>query len=345
MPITRSYVNGFSVTDYTDNLLLVPNVWGLSQQLGIFQSEGITTDTASVEVISKSYGLLEDRVRGQRAQLNKDSTRKMHAFAVPHFVGDDAIFPKDIAGKRAYGSEEAEVLDAVRARKLERIRMSHAATLEAGRMHAIVNGTAYAPNGTVSYNWYTEFGVARKEVDFILDVGTTEILAKIEEVIAHIQDNAYTGQVVGEIYALCSPEFFSALISHPKVVDAFKYYTASQQVLRDRLNAQGLDARYREFSYGGVLFIEYRGGTAGTVGGGVTRYVPAGDAYFLPASGGDDFVTYFAPAQKFDLVGTVGQEAYVFEYADQKGEQIILESETNFLNVLRRPNLIVRGYA
>ena len=344
MPITRSYQSGFDVTDYTDNLLLVPNVWGLSQQLGIFQSEGITTDTASVEVISKSYGLLEDRTRGQRSMLGKDYTRKVHAFSVPHFPGDDAIYPKDLAGKRAYGEDGAERLDAVRARKLERIRMSHAATLEAGRMNAIVNGTAYAPNGTVSYNWYAEFGAVRKEVDFILDVGTTDILAKIEEVVAHIQDNAFTGQVVGEIYALCSPEFFSALISHPKVVDAFKYYTSAQQVLRDRLTAQGLDARYREFSYGGVLFIEYRGGFAGTMGS-ITRYIPSGDAYFLPAGGQDDFVTYFAPAQKFDLVGTVGQEAYVFEYADSKGEQITLESEMNFLAVLRRPNLVVRAYA
>ena len=91
MPITRSYQSGFDVTDYTDNLLLVPNVWGLSQQLGIFQSEGITTDTASVEVISKSYGLLEDRTRGQRSMLGKDYTRKVHAFSVPHFPGDDAI--------------------------------------------------------------------------------------------------------------------------------------------------------------------------------------------------------------------------------------------------------------
>lgn len=343
MPITRSYANGFNVTDYTENLLLVPNVWGLTQQLGLFQSEGITTDTATVEVISKSYGVLEDRIRGQRAMVNADYTRKMHSFAVPHFPGDDAIYPKDIAGKRAYGSEEAERLDAVRARKLERIRMSHAATLEAGRMNAIVNGTAYAPNGTVAYDWYSEFGATRKEVDFALSVGTTEVLAKVEEVIAHIQDNAFTGQVVGDIYALCSPEFFSALVAHPKVVDAFKYYTSSQQVLRERLNARGLDARYREFSYAGVLFIEYRGGTAGTMGS-ITRYIPAGDAYFLPASGQDDFVTYFSPAQKFDLVGTEGQEAYVFEYADQKGEQITLESETNFLNVLRRPGLVVRAH-
>ena len=344
MAITRSYVSGFEVTDRTEDLLLVPNVWGLTQQLGIFQVEGLNTDVASVEVVSKSYGLLEDRVRGQRAMVNKDYTRQIKTFAVPHFNGDDAIYPKDIAGKRAYGSDNAETVDAVRARKLERIRMSHAATLEAARMNAIVNGTAYAPNGTVSYNWYTEFGATRKEVDFVLDVGTTNILGKIDEVVAHIQDNAFTGTVVGEIYALCSPEFFTALISHPAVIEAFKYYTASQQVLRERLAARGLDARYREFSYGGVLFVEYRGGFAGTMGS-ITRYIPSNDAYFMPMTGGDDFVTYFAPAQKFDLLNTVGQEAYVFEYADPKGEQIILETEMNVLSVLRRPSLVVRGFA
>ena len=344
MPITRSYVSAYDVIDRTSDLLLVPNVWGLTQQLGIFATEGITTDVASMEVISKSYGLIEDRARGQRASVNKDYSRLIKTFAVPHFPGDDAIYPKDVAGKRAYGADSAETVDAVRARKLERIRMSHAATLEAARMHTLTTGTAYAPNGTVSYNFYTEFGATRKEVDFVLDVGTTNILGKIEEVIAHIQDNAFTGTVIGEIVCLASPEFFTALVSHPAVVEAFKYYTASQQVLRERLTARGLDARYREFSYGGVLFIEYRGGFAGTMGS-ITRYIPSGDAYFLPLTGGDDFVSFFAPAQKFDLVNTVGQEAYVFEYADPKGEQIILESESNFVSILKRPSLVVRGYA
>src|SRR5574338_395925 len=228
MAITRSYINSFEVTDLTENLLLVPNVWGLAQQLGIFATDSVATNVATLEVISKSYGLLEDRIRGQRSMLGKDYGRKIHTFAIPHFPGDDYITPQDLVGKRAYGSEGAERLDAVRARKLERIRMSHAATLEAGRMNAIVNGTAYAPNGTVAYNWYTEFGVTRKEVDFVLDVGTTNLIAKIEEVLASIQDNAFTGQVVGEVFALCSPEFFSALIAHPAVVEAYKYYSASQ---------------------------------------------------------------------------------------------------------------------
>lgn len=343
MAIIRSYVNGFELTDLTENLMLVPNVWGLSQQLGIFATEGISQETVTLEVINKSYGLLEDRVRGQRAMLNGADGRKLMSFAVPHFPGDDYITPRDLIGKRAYGSQNAETLDAVRARKLERIRMTHAATLETARMHTITTGTAYAPQGTVAYNWYSEFGVSRKELSFELDVGTTDIIAKIEEVIAHIQDNAFTGSIVGDIFALCSPEFFSALIAHPSMKEAYKYYASQPQILRDRLQANGFDARYREFYFGGVLFIEYRGGFSGVPGAAVTRYIPTGEAYFMPRATGEEFVTYFGPADKFDLVGTIGQEAYAFEYADPKGEKITIETETNFLNVLRRPQLIVKA--
>lgn len=345
MAIIRSYVNGFELTDLTENLLLVPNVWGLSQQLGIFTTEGVSQETVTLEVINKSYGLLEDRVRGQRAMLNGADGRKLLSFALPHFPGDDYITPRDLIGKRAYGTQGPETLDLVRARKLERIRATHAATLETARMHTIVNGTAYAPQGTVSYDWYSEFGVTRKVVEFALAVGTTDVIAKIEEVIAHIQDNAFTGSVVGDIFALCSPEFFAQLIAHPTMKEAYKYYASSPQILRERLTANRFDARYREFYFGGVLFIEYRGGFAGVMGAAVTRYIPAGEAYFMPQSNGEEFVTYFGPADKFDLVGSVGQEAYAFEYADPKGEKITIETETNFINVLRRPQLIVKANA
>lgn len=338
MSLIRSYTNGFEITDLTQNLLIIPNVWGLAQQLGIFTHESTSQETITLEEITKSFGLMEDVHRGQRHQVSKDYSRRLHSFAIPHFTLDDAITPRDIQGKRAYGSEGIETLDAVRARKLERIRASHAATMETARMHTIVTGQAYAPNGTVVYDWYTEFGKTRTVVPFALGTATTDVIGKIEQVFAAMQDNALTGEVQGEIYAIASPEFFQALVTHPMIVRAFTYYQTQPQILRDRLQARGFDARYREFTFGNITFIEYRGTD---VNG--NRYVPAGDCYFLPSNSGDSFATYFAPAGKFDMVNTLGQESYAFEYADPKGEEIILETETNFLSVLRRPQLIIRG--
>lgn len=338
MATVRSYVDGFKIVDRTEDLLLVPNQWGLINQMGIFKPEGISQHTINIEEITQSFGLLEDVVRGARAKVNKDYTRKMHAFPMPSFAMDDEILPSDIQGNRAFGSpEREEALADVRARKLERIRWTHAATLEKARAQALVAGTVYAPNATVSVDWYTAFGVSRKTVDFDMVATTTvNILNKIEEVIAHIQDNALSGEIASEIVILCGTTFFSQLIAYPTVASAYQYYSSTQEPLRNRLDAPSLDARFRQFVYGGVRFIEYRGSFAGT------PLIPVGEAYAVPMGMMDSFVTYFGPASKMDLVNTIGREAYVFEYADPKGGRIDLESETNFINVLRRPAVVVK---
>lgn len=339
MAITRSFgANGqFEVVDYTEELLIVPNQWGLVNSMGLFAQEGVSEHSIVIEEINKDAGLILDRVRGDRSTQSKDQTRKLHSFPVPHFPFDDYITPQDVQGKRAYGQPDAaETLAAVRGRKLERLRMSHAWTLEAARCQALTAGTVYAPNGTVSVNWFTSFGVVRKEVDFVLQTSTTNVLAKIEEVIAHMQDNLGNGGQMTGVMALCSPEFFGKLIAHDSVKAAYQFYASTQEPLRQRVG--GPNTMYREFIHGGMRFVEYRGQYNGN------RLIPAGDAVFVPMGVEDLFVTYFSPANKFDFVNTMGEEAYAFEYTDPKGEKIEIQTESNFINVLRRPAGVVRGY-
>lgn len=334
--IIRSYTDGFSVIDQTQNLMIVPNQWGLINSLGIFENEPVAENTIQLEKITKDQATIVDKVRGERNTQSKDYVREVRAFVIPHFPFDDYITPKDIQGKRAYGSEGVETLDAVRARKLERIRKSHAQTLEVARAQLITVGTAYAPTGTVSANYYTEFGITRTVIDFLFGATTSDVRGFIEQGIADIQDKAFSGDIAGGFVALCSPVFFTKLINHATTVTAYQYYTSTQEPLRQRLDATGLDGRFREFYHAGVRFIEYRGSFGGTA------LIPSGDAYLFPTNIGDSFKTFFAPAEKFDLVNTLGEEAYAFEYADPKGEKIEIQSESNFLNVLRRPAVVVR---
>lgn len=339
--IIRSYANGFELADYTQEIVNIPNQWGLIQRLGLFESQGITTNTAILEEQNFTIGLITDRVRGERNNVSKDGTRKMRSFVVPHFPLDDYIGPKDIAGKRAYGGEQAETLAAVRLRKMERIRKSHAATLETARAAMIGSGLIYAPNGTVVGNMYTEFGVTRKEVDFALGTGTTNVIGKCEEVIAHIQDNVASGEIPERIIGLASPAFFSSLINHATVKTAYTYYQSEVEPLRKRLGdrALGLDGRFRSFDFGGILFIEYRGNFSG-----YGDLITASECRFVPLGLMDSFSTYFSPAEKFDLVNTEGQELYMFEYPGEKGDKIEIETESNFLNLVARPQVVVRGY-
>lgn len=332
MSIVRSYTNGFEVVDYTQEVNVVPNQWGTIGQLGLFQEESIAEHVVVFEETTKDGALIVDRVRGDRATVGKDGSRKLHTFAVPHFPYDDAISPQDIQGKRAYGSSNVETLEAVRARKLERIRQNHAWTLEFARAQAITQATVYAPSGTVSQNWNTEFGVTRKSVDFVLGTSSTEVMGKIEEGIAHMQDNAFGASFTGTV-VLCSPEWFSKLIVHPGVKTAFQYYSSTQEPLRQRLG--GAMALHREFVWGGTRFVEMRDSYAGQ------RLIPAGKAFMVPTGTQDVFKTYFSPANRFELVNTLGEQVYVFETRDPKGTKIEIESESNFVNALLRPQLVV----
>lgn len=335
MATVRSFEKPFEVTDLTEELNLIPNTWGLINELGIFNTEGVSQHTITVEATSGTLSVIPDATRGSRNTVNKNDTRSVYAFGVPHFPLDDAVSPADLQGKRAYGSDQADTEAAVVARKLERLRRNHAVTLEAARAYAITNGAVYAPNGTVSDSYYTSFGITRKEIDFVLGTTTTDVVAKIEEGIAHIMDTQLSGETVSSVTALCSPEFFAKLIAQAGIKDAYKYYASTQEPLRNRLGS----GVYRRFSHGGMDFIEYRGAYNGT------RLIPSGDAYALPMGTMDTFMSYFSPANKMSLVNTIGVEAYVFQYRDAKDEGLLLQSESNHIALVRRPATVVRLYS
>jgi len=105
--------------------------------------------------------------------------------------------------------------------------------------------------------------------------------------------------------AYCSPEWFAKFISHAKIQTAYQYYSATegQQIQRNR--AGGNNGLYREFTYGGIRFVEVRTILAGQ------RLIPAGEVVFVPVGTTDTFVSYFGPANRLDFVNTVAERAYL----------------------------------
>lgn len=339
--ITRDFGNNgqFNVTDWTQELNTIPNQWGTIAQLGIFSEQGVAEHVVQFEEIIKDGAVIVDRVRGDRSNQGREYQRKLHSFQVPHFPLEDAIYPQDIQGKRAYGSAtEAETFDAVRARKMERIRQNHAWTLEFARAQAITAGTVYAPSGTVSQDWFAEFSVSRTTVDFLFGTGTTEMMGKVENIISAIQDNAGAVSITG-VVGLCGSTFFSRLISHPTIKQAYQYYTSTQEPLRQRQSMGVKDsavAMHREFFFGGIRFIELRDQYNGV------PLIPVVEAYFLP-TGTDYFRTYFSPANRFGLVNTVGEQVYMFEQANPNGTAYSIETESNHVSALLKPQTVIKA--
>lgn len=335
MAITRSYTNAFEVVDYTQELQVVPNSWTLLNDVGLFSEEMLATHTVTFEEQNQTLGLIGDAIRGAKPQANQDDTRKVRSYPLAHFPLADAVLPQDVQGKKAFGmADVAETEAAVIARKMARIAKAHDVTLEVARFKTLTTGNLYAPNGSISGNLFTDFGVTQTSVDYVLGTATTDILAKTEEVIATMQDNAFTGDVITGVVAYCSPEWFAKFISHAKIAAAYQYYSSTQEPLRNRAGGSGL---YREFIYMGVRFIEVRTILAGQ------RLVPAGEVCFVPTGTNDTFVTYFGPANRFEYTNTTAERRYLWSTRDAKGERIDIDSEANFVNIVRRPKLIVKG--
>lgn len=334
-------VQNFEFNDFTEELLLIPNQWGLLNALNVFSEDSVSTSVLQFDETAQTLTLIEDQRRGTRKQVNRDDYSKLHTVGIPHFPFDDVIRPEDVISRRMPGTKnDADTIARVRMQKMDRLRRSWAATLEYARMQALM-GNVYNPNNTNDVqNWYTEFGVSQVSVDYSLDTTTTDVLAKGELAIAASQDNILSGEIVSEFVAICSPEFFSSLIGHAEVKEAYKYYSSGQEPLRNRLTSS-LGARHREFVYGGIRYIEYRGSYTDK-NGATKRIVPANEAYLLPLGTEDTFVTYFAPADRFEYIFTAGQPQYMFEFPDERGHLIEIESESNFLNMVRRPKCVIK---
>lgn len=339
--LIRSPLNNFDVVDLTSAVRNLPIQYGTFNTMGIFAEEGVASDVVVFEETTQNGALIVDRVRGEKNTVSKDGTRKLHSFNVGHYPQDDYITPKDLQNKSAYDNfNEVEQLQKVQMRKLERLRQNHDWTLNKARAQALFSATAYAPSGTISQNWNTEFGVSRTAVDFVLGTPTTEILAKIELVIAAIYDGM-AGENYNGIVVPCDTAFFNALIIHPLVKDAYRSFTSIQAGLdpmRSRLAAGGSPLpNGREFFFGGLTFKEVRDSYNGT------KIVTASEGVAVP-TGSDMFKTYFAPAERFGLVNTAGEKMYAFQQADQNGTKINIETESNHISALLRPQAVIRCY-
>lgn len=334
--------------EITPAINVIPNQYFLMDQLGLFNDVFLTQKHALVPVYSDQINVLEDYNWGEKSQTLRPENKQYMRIDIPHFPASYAITPQDVEGIAAwaqvYQGNDLETVAAVRERKLAKARRAHAWVREVARMHLITTGSVYAPRGTVTQNFYEEFGVSRTQIETDLAAATSPD-SEINGVVAGLQDNLQSGEIVNRFIALCSPSYFQALINNAYISDILKAQLAGgvRNLLLDRQvgglpgNVGNQGVLYRSFEYQGVTFYEVRPQANYT-------FIPEGQAYFLPLGVEDLFTTYYATANKFATVNTTAQASYAWEFRDPKDEIIEVETETNLLNFVSRPQEIVVGY-
>ncbi|MFN3827790.1 MAG: major capsid protein [Micavibrio sp.] len=340
--------DAFSVLELSTAIQSFPNLYGALNSSGLFLGEGITTTSVSVEIENGVLNLIPNTKRGLPSNKNSSGKREVRSFLTPHLPLDDKIYPSDVQNVRAFGSNQLQTVDQVVVKKLGEMSRKHDITHEYLKSGAIAGKILDADGTTTILNLFTEFGVTEKSVNFALTTETTDIQAKVTEVIGHIEDNL-NGDTYTHVRAYCSPEFFSAFIAHQKVREAYLNYQNIQSSVAGLASATANPLRNdvrAGFFFLGVEWVEYRAKAAFLKSNGTKEtknFVAANTVRFVPVGTTQTFFEYFAPADWLETVNTIGQQKYAKVVVEPGQRWAELLSESNPLPLCLRPAVLVKG--
>ena len=217
-------------------------------------------------------------------------------------------------------------LATVMERKLTRMRSKHAQTREFMEVNAL-KGIIRDGSGATLYDYFSEFALSRQQVDFTLGTATTNVQAKIREVLRKVEVEL-KGETMTSVLALVSPEFFDKLISHAKVEQA---YNISPRPALSRSGKTSAAA-----SPSPASCSRNTGATVTLSTGATETLIPAGEGIAFPLGTMDTFVTYGAPANLIETVNTLGVPMYARQLARQDGSAIDVKTEASILPVNKR---------
>lgn len=336
----------YTATDLTDQVNVIPNRYGLLNELNLFPTEGATSTIVEIHYENKTLRVLPMKDRGSPSTPMLSETGKTIFVEIPHFPAQDLITPKDLQDMLRVDNRTKRhvTLEEELAKRLLSIRNTHAVTREWVRASAL-QGIITDGNGNTIYNLNTVFGINPTTIDFVLGTAGTDVIAKCQQLWQSITSNLH-GEVMNSIEAIVDPTFFNELIEHANVA---KYWVQAEQATQIanmvRRERQG-NMWGREFYFQNILFREYYG-TAPIKSGSPaaitsTPFWAQGTGTAYPVGTLNMFRTYDAPANDLRFVGEVGSEIYVSPKMLDHGKGLELESESNPLALCKRPEALVQ---
>ncbi len=331
--------DAFSVMRLTDALREISYTPSFVGQMGIFQTLSIDTlDIAIEKDKARNRLLIQASPRGGPGQTFGRSQRSMRMLKIPHFQVDDAIYADEVQQVRMFGDEVAvERLQQKIADRAAEVSESFAVTEEYHRINIIRTGQLLDADGSVLFDYFTEFGeTPAAEVDFDLDNATPaegalrkKCAGVIRQMASILDGLPYTG-----IMALCGNAFFDDLIAHKEVRETYKGYAEAASLRNAYVNA-GTTGIYGTFEFGGITWANYRGGD--NVG------IDTNKCHMFPTGVPGLFRSVYGPADYIETVNTPGQRLYAKQWEMMNGKGVNLEFQMNALHYCTRPRVLIPG--
>lgn len=329
----------------TDGVEYLPIRRTLFSDLGLFVEEPLDSNTAILPITTVSDYVMVDIPYGTRVKNTQANSKATLRLAVPHFGEEDAVRPLDVKGKIAWEDFQLgarpETLNNVIERKQIQHRQTMVRTHELAMKQLIVDGTAYAPNGTIICNYFTAFGVAQSTIALNLtpDVDPTISIQAIKD---NITDNFKGGFTPSQFTAIIGRTAFDKLKSHPFVIENSRQILDRQslEILTGTLGTDApvganLGKMYQVLDFGGVLWIRVD-----------TDVLPVDDYRLFPTDVPDMFKMFTAPSDMtFDSIDQPAQLEYYWEKMEADRTGLSMVYETNFLCGTLWPKAIVKGTA
>lgn len=319
--------DAFGMQSLTKSINEQPYVPGRLGALGLFEEEGVSTTSVSVEKLGETLALVPASERGSPGTPVNGDKRTAVNFSCIHLAQRGRILADEIQGVRAFGSEtELETVQNVVNKRLGKMRRRLDATIEYQRMGALKGQILDANGSTVLVDLFTQFGLTQQTKAMVLGTATTKVRTKVLEAKRLMEDALGNAMYTGA-RALCSPAFFDALTSHD-LVEKYFINWQSNEVMRQ-------DAR-AAFLFGGVLWEEYRGAVGGV------DFITSGDAYLVPEGVPDLFVTHYGPADYVEAANTIGLPYYAKQEPLPFGKGVDVESQSNPISICTRPRAVIK---
>lgn len=318
-----------SLTTFINGQDFVPGYVGESVD---FNNYGVTTTSIAIEQKDTVLGLIQTSPRGSTPPQTQDDKRVVRQLTIPRIAKGVTVYADQIQNVRPFGSQtELQSVQGVVNPLLKKVLLEVDMTVENLRLGAF-RGLILDANGAVIYNLFTEFGVTQAaEVDFALDTATTDVKKICRTVRRTMKTNlklANNGRF--KIQALCSDEFYDALINHEQVVAAYDRYMG--------ITKPGDDVS--GFPYGDIWFENYQGTDDKT-----SVAVAANKVVMAPVGVPGLWENPYAPADTIEFVNTPGLPRYVLPDPENKNSDraVHFEVQSNTLPFCTRPLCLMKG--
>lgn len=333
--------DAFKVSTLTLAMREIKYVPSFVSGLGLFNTQSIdTTDVAIEKDAEQNLFIVPSSPRGGPGKTFGKNRRTMRKLVVPHFQVDDAIYADEVQSVRAFGDAYAtETFQARIAQRAAEVSQSFALTEEYHRLSVITKGQLLDADGSVMYDYATEFGETMPaEIDFDLDNANPAEGAFRKKVSAMVRSLAeslgglpYTG-----ILAICGDNFWDDLVTQPEITKTYYNWLAAQELRSGLINqVSGQTNHYGAMSYADVMWYNYRGGAG--VG------IETDKCYFIPLGVPGLFQTVYAPADYIETVNRPGQRLYAKLWKMPNDKGMNREIQSNVLHYCSRPRVLIRG--